>query len=315
MISFGPISSRRLGLSLGINNIVQGKFCSYSCVYCQIGNTNDKTTERQTFYEPGKLVKDVENHLEKLDSSHLPDYLTFVANGEPTLDINLGEEIRLLKKFGIPVAVITNTSIINHKSVRQDLMQADWVSVKVDTVSKLVWKKINRPSDKLDLVTILDGVKIFASEYDGRLNTETMLIKGYNDELSQLKETALFISGLNPNTSWLSVPIRPPALQEVIPVSEEKITGAWHLFRKNNINTELLTGFEGTNTGFTGDACNDILNITAVHPLREDTMEKLLEKDKSDRSVVDSLVKRGLIKSLFFDGKKYYVRRYQKNYD
>ena len=311
MISFGPISSRRLGLSLGINNIVSGKFCSYSCVYCQIGNTINRSVERRTFYDPGKLVEDVGNHLEKLDKSYMPDFLTFVANGEPTLDINLGKEIRLLKKYGIPVAVITNASLISNKSVREDLMPADWVSVKIDTVDKVVWERINRPSIRIDLETILDGVKIFASEYKGSLHTETMLINGYNDDLDKLKQTAIFISGLHHKTSWLSIPTRPPALKAVKPVSETKITLAWHLFQNNYINTELLSGFEGTSTGFTGDAYNDILNITAVHPLREDTIEELLEKDKSDSSVIEALVKRGLIKSLDYNGKTYYVRRYQ----
>ncbi|MFO7923788.1 MAG: radical SAM protein [Bacteroidales bacterium] len=311
MISFGPVSSRRLGLSLGINNIVSGKFCSYSCVYCQIGNTINRSTERRTFYDPGKLVEDVESHLGKLDKDHMPDYLTFVANGEPTLDINLGQELRLLKKYGIPVAVITNASLITHESVREDLMHADWVSVKIDTVDEVVWKKINRPSDVMVLKTILDGIKIFASEYKGSLHTETMLINGYNDDLRQLRQTALFISELHPKTSWLSIPTRPPALKEVKPVPESKIIRAWHVFQNNDINTELLTGFEGINAGFTGDAYNDILNITAVHPLREDTMAKLLENDNSDSSVVESLVAKGKIKRLDYKGKKYYLRRYK----
>ena len=311
MISFGPISSRRLGLSLGINNIVSGKVCSYNCIYCQIGNTINISTERQTFYDPEKLVKEVGHHLEKLDTAYMPDYLTFVVNGEPTLDINLGKEIRLLKKYGIPVAVITNTSLINHKSVQDDLMEADWVSVKIDTVDQVVWKKINRPSVKIDLKNILDGVKVFSSEYRGSLNTETMLVNGYNDNYVQLEQTAFFIAGLHPEKSWLSIPTRPPALKGVMPVSEMRITRAWHLFQNNNINTELLTGFEGTNTGFTGDAYNDILNITAVHPLREDAMGELLENDKSDSSIVESLVAKGRIKRLDYNGRIYYVRRYK----
>ncbi len=311
MISFGPVSSRRLGLSLGINNIVSGKFCSYSCVYCQIGNTINRSTERRTFYEPGKLAEDVKNHLGKLDKSYRPNYLTFVANGEPTLDINLGQEIRLLKKYDIPVAVITNASLISRKSVRQDLMQADWVSVKIDTVDEVVWKKINRPSVEMDLKIILEGVKIFASEYRGSLHTETMLINGYNDDLGQLEQTALFISRVHPKTSWLSTPTRPPALKVIKPVPEAKIIRAWLIFNNNNINTELLSGFEGTNTGYTGDAYSDILNITAVHPLREDTMGKLLENDKADSSIVESLIAKGKIKRLDYNGKIYYLRRYK----
>lgn len=99
MIAFGLIPSRRLGSSLGINNIVKRKQCSYNCVYCQVGKTTHKTTIRESNYEPEVLLCEVKNHLYKLDATHQPDYLTFVANGEPTLDLNLGEEITLLKQL------------------------------------------------------------------------------------------------------------------------------------------------------------------------------------------------------------------------
>ena len=110
MIAFGPVSSRRLGLSLGLNNIASHKDCSYACVYCQIGNTPNKTICRKKQFEPTFFYEDIKQHLQKLDITHKPDYLTFVANGEPTLDINLGIEIQMLKQFGIPIAIITNAS-------------------------------------------------------------------------------------------------------------------------------------------------------------------------------------------------------------
>jgi len=310
MIAFGPIPSRRLGKSLGINNIVSHKICSYSCVYCQIGNTIKKSMVRQIFYEPEILVDEVEHHLEKLTKLHKPDYLTFVANGEPTLDINLGREIYLLKKLGFPIAVITNSSLIHHKHVRDDLMEADRVSVKVDTVNATVWKRINRPLIGIDLKKILDGLKTFASDYKGKLHTETMLIDGYNDSTAQLKQNASFIALLNPKTAYLSVPTRPPALKTIKPVTEEKLTEAWQLFQNAGLKTELLTGFEGTDAGTTGNAIEDILNITAVHPLREDTIARLLKQNRTDSFVVDSLVSKGLIKEVKHEGKIYYVRNY-----
>jgi wyosine [tRNA(Phe)-imidazoG37] synthetase (radical SAM superfamily) len=311
MIAFGPIPSRRLGKSLGINNIVSHKVCSYGCVYCQIGNTVNKTMVRQAFYEPEKLVDHIEGHLVKLDKKHIPDYLTFVANGEPTLDINLVKEIRLLKKYGFPIAVITNSSLLQHKHVQDDLMEANWVSVKVDTVDEISWRKINRPLVWLDLEKILEGIKTFASAFQGKLCTETMLVEGYNDSPGQLKETASFIALLNPRTAYLSIPTRPPALKQIKPISEEKLTIAWRLFQKNGLKTELLNGFEGTNAGYTGNAFEDIINITAVHPLREDTIAKLLKQDKTDHSVVDSLIAQGLIKGIKYEGKTYYVRNYR----
>lgn len=310
MIAFGPIPSRRLGLSLGINNIVSHKICSYSCVYCQIGITKNNSVTRQTFYEPAKLLEAVEAHLKKLDEKHRPDYLTFVPNGEPTLDINLGKEIRLLKIFNIPIAVITNSSLIHDQQVQAELMEADWVSVKVDAVNETLWKEINRPCEEIEFDRIIQGLKTFAADYSGKLNTETMLIEDLNDSDEHLQKTASFIAALDPRKAYLSVPVRPPAVRTVKAVSENKITEAWQIFQNSGIQTEMLTGFEGTDTGYTGNAFEDILNITAVHPLREDTMAELLKQDKMDGDVVDSLINQGLIKIIRYSGKTYYIRSY-----
>ncbi len=310
MIAFGPIPSRRLGKSLGINNIASRKVCSYSCVYCQIGNTVNKSMVRESFYKPEILSEDVETHLKKLDKYHTPDYLTFVANGEPTLDINLGREIQLLKKFGIPIAVITNSSLIHHKHVQDDLMEADWVSVKVDTIDEIAWQNINRPFVGIDFEKILEGLKTFALNYEGKLHTETMLVEGYNDSTEQLKQSASFIALLKPQKAYLSIPTRPPALKEIKPVTEEKLIEAWQIYKEAGIATELLTGFEGSDTGTTGNAFEDILNITAVHPLREDTVVRLLKENGTDLTVVDSLVAQELIKGVKYEGKIFYIRNY-----
>jgi wyosine [tRNA(Phe)-imidazoG37] synthetase (radical SAM superfamily) len=310
MIAFGPISSRRLGKSLGINNIASQKKCSYSCIYCQIGITKRQSIAREVFYDPIDLVGEIEKHLEKLNKEDTPDYLTFVANGEPTLDINLGKEIHLLKKFNIPVAVITNSSLINDKQVQDDLLEADWISLKVDTVSEDVWRKINCPLKSLNLEKILSGIIQFSSVYKGCLHTETMLLKGYNDSYVQLEQTASFIASLNQTKAYLSIPIRPPAEKSVKPITKEGITEAWQVFQHKGITTELLTGFEGIHIGYTGNAFEDILNVTAVHPLREDTMSELLKQDKADDHVIKSMITSALIKEVLYKGKIYYVRNY-----
>jgi wyosine [tRNA(Phe)-imidazoG37] synthetase (radical SAM superfamily) len=268
---------------------------------------------RKDFYEPEKLVDEVGNHLKKLPGKHTPDYLTFVANGEPTLDINLGKEIRLLKRYGIPVAVITNASLIQDKHVREDLFEADWVSVKVDTTIDTVWEKLNRPLAWIDHGQILEELLASASDYTGKLHTETMLIDGYNDISKQLKQTASFISLLDPLKAYLSIPTRPPAVKDIKPAGEDKLTEAWHIFKTAGLDAELLTGFEGTNAGATGNAVEDILNITAVHPLRNDTMDELLKQNKADNRIVDSLIEQGLLKGVEYHGQTYYLRSYQSN--
>ena len=159
-IVYGPVPSRRLGRSLGINNIPP-KWCSYSCVYCQIGRTAKLRVSRNAYYQTESILKSVERKLKDLGKQNESvDYLAFVPDGEPTLDINLGKHIESLKNFNIPIAVITNTSLIDIPSVQKDLMAADWISVKIDSINQTIWYKINRPHGSLELNKILEGLLI-----------------------------------------------------------------------------------------------------------------------------------------------------------
>lgn len=309
MIAFGPVPSRRLGKSLGINNIASRKVCSYSCIYCQIGLTPVQALTRTTFYDPELLFNEVEKHLQKISPDDKPNHLTFVTNGEPTLDINLGEEIRMLKKLNIPIAVITNSSLLNDPGVRDELMEADWISVKVDSTEEDAWKRMNQPVRESDLKNILKGIQEFAKAYNGKLHTETMLVGGVNDNQDQLNQTALFIASLHSQTSYISIPIRPPAVKSAKAPDEEKLVKAWQIFRNCGLETEMLTGFEGTDTCATGNAYEDILNITAVHPLREDALHELLRKNTASIQVLQSLMKQGLILEIDHNGWKFYIRR------
>jgi len=144
-LAFGPVPSRRLGKSLGINNI-PAKTCSYSCVYCQLGRTTNMTTERQAIYKPEDIFIEVERKVdEAVSRNERVDYLAFVPDGEPTLDINLGKEISIFKQMEIPIAVITNASLIWRNDVKEDLLKANLTSLKVDAVSEDLWRRINRP--------------------------------------------------------------------------------------------------------------------------------------------------------------------------
>lgn len=310
MISFGPIPSRRLGKSLGINNIPSQKVCSYSCVYCQVGITKKFSITREQFYSPDIIFKEVKAHLAKLKDTDKPDYLTFVANGEPTLDINLGESIVKLKEFNIPIAVITNASLLNLQHVRDDLKLADWVSIKVDANNELAWKTINRPMNCLDFNKHVKNLLEFSSEYKGKLVTETMLVEGINDNAEVLHQTSDLIKQINPSIAYISVPTRPPAISKIKAPTEPVITEAYQVFSTKGLKVELLLGFEGVDTGYTGNAIEDIINICTVHPIREDTMMELLAKDKAGLSVLESLLNDKLIKKVSYKSADFYIRQF-----
>lgn len=310
MISFGTVPSRRLGKSLGINNIPAKKVCSFSCRYCQLGLTMKFSIARRNFYEPDRIYSEVKNHLEKLKEEDQPDYLTFVANGEPTLDINLGKSIEKLKQFNIPIAVITNASLLRNPNVRNDLSLADWVSVKVDANSQSVWDAINWPSRLLNFEDHVAGILQFSSEFKGKLMTETMLVSGINDSLDTIDQTSQLISQINPNTAFLSVPTRPPAIPTVKAPDEQIITEAYKIFSEKGIQTELLLGFEGTHTGYTGNAIEDIVNICTVHPIREDTLQELLIKNHADNTLLDTLIKGNYIKKVQYQSESFYIRQF-----
>lgn len=310
MITFGPVPSRRLGKSLGINNIPYPKTCSYECVYCQVGRTVKRSSVRENFYSPELIHEEVVSHLEKLKSVDYPDYMTFVSNGEPTLDRNLGDAVRLLKKTGIPVAVITNASLLDNGSVRDELSEADWVSVKMDACDAETWRRINRPVEGLELDSVFGGISLFAGGYRGKLCTESMIIRGVNDNEENFTGLAALIKKIRPAKAYLSIPTRPPSEKSVLPPDTEKLNLAWQIFSEMGIETEFLTGYEGTDTGYTGNIYEDILNITAVHPLREDALMILLENDSTGYSVVEALIGQRLIKSVSYGGNKYYIRDY-----
>ena len=310
MISFGPVPSRRLGKSLGINNVAFGKVCSYSCVYCQVGITHKFSNQRQKFYDPEVICSEVKKQLAKLSVADQPDYLTFVANGEPTLDINLGRSIEKLKMLNIPIAVITNASLLNDPLVRADLFQADWVSVKIDTGSEAIWKKINKPTDKIDFESYVKGLITFSKEFNGKLVSETMMVKGVNDKPGDVLQTAALVSSVHPSIAYISIPTRPPAVKSVLPPDEKDINLAYQLFSENQLNAELIIGFEGTDTGFTGNAIEDILNICSVHPIRQDTMDELLKKNQADRGILAKLLDDNYIKRTEYKSNVFYIRKF-----
>lgn len=312
-IVFGPVPSRRLGQSLGINNIPP-KICSYSCVYCQIGRTKNISTERQVFYPVEKIIEEVSNTLERLkENKETVDFLSFVPDGEPTLDINIGKEIAGLKKFKIKTAVITNSSLLWREDVRQDLKEADLVSLKVDVAgNKEAWEKINRPASELDYDAVLEGVKKFSSFFKGKLLTETLLVKDINDGEEDIINTTEFLAKIKPAVAFIGIPTRPPAETWVMPPDEEKITAAYRIFTEAGLNTELITGGGTGSFGFTGNAENDLLNIVSVHPMSTGQVEDFLKKAGGSWDIVKKLLKEKKIKEIVYLNQKYYLKNFSK---
>ncbi len=307
---YGPVPSRRLGRSLGINNIPP-KICSYSCVYCQLRRTKNMQITRETFYPPLELVRNVTDKVRQLrEKGEIVDYLAFVPDGEPTLDVNLGKEIELLRPLGIKIAVITNSSLIWRQDVQHDLCKADWISLKVDAVTQDIWRKIDHPHGAIKIDNILDGMLNFAGLFRGELATETMLIKGINDSENEINEIAAFLAKLKPARAYISIPTRPPA-ERVEPATEQTLNTAYQIFSTKLANVEYLIGYEGNIFAFTGSAMDDLLSITAVHPMREDAVAELLAKDGADWGTIQKLVTDGHLAELEYRGKKFYARKLQ----
>jgi len=308
-ITFGPIPSRRLGRSLGINHIPP-KICTYSCVYCQVGDTIRLAIKRQSLYSPPEVKKQVVDKVEELQRrGEKIDFLSFVPDGEPTLDVNLGNEIGLLKALSIPIAVITNGTLIDNPDVRKDLMQADWVSFKVDAVTEGVWRKINCPHADLNLSRILNGMVEFSKEYKGDLNTETMLVSGLNDSEEELKKISDSLEKFSNIKAYISIPTRPPALKWVKPADEKEINRAYQIFSQKIERVELLIGYEGNQFASSGNIRYDMLDITAVHPMREEAVKKLLEKTGEGWSIINKMVENGELIEIYSGGNKFFMRK------
>lgn len=307
-IAYGPVPSRRLGQSLGINN-VPPKTCSYACVYCQLGPTTMPGAEPQSFYEPSKIESAVERRIRDVDTDTASiDYLTFVPDGEPTLDSKLGESIDRLHRFSIDIAVITNGSLLHREGVRNRLDDVDLVSVKVDAGSAARWREIDRPHGSISFESVTRGIKAFADGFDGTLKTETMLVEGVNDDPKSLEETANLVAAIEPDTAFVAVPTRPPTEEWVEPPEESVVGNAFRIFDQEVDSVEYLIGAEGDSFAGTNDIRADIMGITAVHPMRKSQLETVLSREETDWEFIEDMLDAGDLIELNYGGERFYMR-------
>ena len=310
MFVFGPVPSRRLGQSLGVNNIPAPKQCPYDCIYCQVGATPQRSIHRRSFYAPQTIAEEVSRRLtECRDAGASVDYVTFVPDGEPTLDINLGHSIELLRPLGCKIAVITNATLIDREDVRDELLSADWVSLKVDSVDPRTWRAVNRPYPGLRLDDLLDGMRTFAEAFSGELTTETLLVRDLNDSADCVESVAAFLQELEPAVAYIAATTRPPAEPWVRAPEELILNQAYQIFDRHLDRVEYLLGYADAPFHATSDPAQAILSITAVHPMREEEALGYIEQMGGEPAVLSDLVQSGRLTCIPYERQRFYVRR------
>jgi len=221
---YGAVRSRRLGWSLGVT-LTPYKICSFNCVYCQLGETTEKTRERKEYIMPQEIINELNSWLESNDSEAKNlNYITLSGAGEPTLDIQIGQLIAQIKKItAIPIAVITNASLLNLDLVRQALLGADLIVPSLDAATPEVFAKIDRPEENIKIEDIINGLIELRKEFRGKIWLEVMLVKGINDNLTHIRKLKEIIDKINPDKIHLNSPVRTTAKENILAVDKKKL--------------------------------------------------------------------------------------------
>ncbi len=271
---FGPVPSRRLGQSLGVDTIPL-KTCNWNCVYCQLGRTVPLMNQRREYIPREEILLEIKQALDAHAAGGI-DWITFVGSGEPTLHTGLGWLIQAVKTLtDLPVAVITNGSTLFQRAVRDDLMSADAVLPTLDAGEPWLYQKINRPHPEITLERLLEGMRAFRDGYTGKLWVEVMLVFGLNDTRVALTDIAAALQTIQPDEIHLNMPIRSPAETWVQPTDEAGIQRAREILGATARVVSATSGSVGV-SGFT-DLDEAIVGIITRHPLREDELIQILD--------------------------------------
>jgi wyosine [tRNA(Phe)-imidazoG37] synthetase (radical SAM superfamily) len=223
---FGPVPSRRLGLSLGVD-LIPRKTCSYDCLYCQVGRTTCVTAEPGDFVPLGDVLLELKESFQRIR----PDFVTFSGSGEPTLHSGIGEVIAFVKKESdLKVAVLTNGSLLGREDVRERLMKADVIMPTLSTVNEETYRKIHRPHPDLVLSRVIQGLRSLRRSYRGELHVEVMLLSGLNDSEEELAGLKKALSDIAPDRIQLNTVVRPPADPEALSLDREKMVRIKNFF-------------------------------------------------------------------------------------
>jgi len=271
---YGPVPSRRLGQSLGVDPI-PFKRCNYNCVYCQLGRTRPVTNERRDFFPPEDILAQVRDALKRHRPGEI-DYVTFVGQGEPTLCASLGWLIRQVKSMtDIPVAVITNGALLCQADVREELAAADVVMPTLDAADQDTFRRINRPWPRFRISEIIAGMAVFREMFHGQLWMEVMLVKGLNDDEATLLGIRDALARIRPDRTQINVPIRPPAEAWVEIPEDEAIVRATAILGEA---AEVVAPYEGSfDLSGSADVTDAVLAVIRRHPMRESRLVETLD--------------------------------------
>ena len=252
---FGPVPSRRLGKSLGLD-MVAPKTCNMNCVFCECGVTREFVTERKSYINIEEAKKEIIDFLK----TSKPDCITFSGDGEPTLSRDLGEMINWIKdNTDVKVVVITNSALLYDKKVRDEISRADIIIPTINSAVDITFKKINRPQKNISADMIKEGIKLLGEEFKGKIYLETFIIEGINDSEEELLKLAEFLQNVKYTKMQLNKLDRPGTEKWVLPASPERleyiknylegkglhnveVLGKFHIDEKDKIekNQELL---------------------------------------------------------------------------
>ncbi|MCK4677003.1 MAG: radical SAM protein [Bacteroidales bacterium] len=300
---FGPVPSRRLGMSLGVD-LVPHKVCSLNCIYCECGRTTNLTLERKEYVPYDEVVKELDHYFV---SNPNPDYITFSGSGEPTLNSRIGDILTFIKQKNpdIPVAVLTNGTLLSQKQVRNELLNADVVLPSLDAASDLSFRKINRPLHALSISEYIKGIQDFRNEYKGKIWLEVLIIPGYNDSREDLELLKKAFGKIRPDSIQLNALDRPGAIKDLRTASRaqlKEIVDFWGLdnveiiaaalerkdiqsYRKDIEATILETIFRRPCT---------LEDLTKILGLHMNEVNKYLDVLEADNKIESSHQKRGI---------------------
>ncbi|MFH0791084.1 MAG: radical SAM protein [Candidatus Omnitrophota bacterium] len=221
---YGPLRSRRLGNSLGIN-LTDYKTCSFDCVYCQLGKSIRKTQERKEYISIEEIINELKagiaNHSFEVKDL---DYITLSGSGEPVLNIKIEQAIKEIKSLtNLPIAILTNASLLKDPSVRPAVQGVDLIVPSLDAVTQEIFEKINRPCPGINIKDIINGLIDLRKEFRGKIWLEIMLVRGINDDLRHIRKLKEVIDNISPDEIHLNSPVRAAAEMEISAVTKNKI--------------------------------------------------------------------------------------------
>lgn len=301
---FGPVPSRRLGQSLGIDTIPL-KTCNWNCVYCQLGRTVPLANKRREYFPCDEILAEVRQSLASHKAGDI-DWVTFVGSGEPTLHVGLGWLIHAVKQMtDLPIAVITNGALLYLLDVREALAQADAVMPTLDAGNAGLYRKINRPHPEITYERLVDGLIAFRKEYRGMLWVEVMMVRGLNDAEEALHEIAAVLARVQPDEVHINLPTRPPAELWVQPPDEEGLMRAMSILGDT---ARVVPPAEGYfDLGGYANITDAIIGIITRHPMRQDELERTLDRWSPDH-VCEALAQ------LETSGRAQIIERYGKRF-